>query len=356
MISFYPGPSRVHDEIPKYVRDAHQKGMLSMNHRSDEFMMLYEKTVSLLKEKLEIPNSYSVFFTSSATECWEIIAQSLIKEKSIHLYNGAFGEKWFQYTRCLHPDAQGISFPPASELKTKELKHLKTELICLTQNETSNGTQLDNRTLALVKKNNPDSLVAVDATSSMAGIYLNFSSADVWFASVQKCFGLPAGLAVLICSPRAMRCMQTIGEKNHYNSLTRMKAMMDRWQTTHTPNVLGIYMLLRVLQRSSRIRTTHKKTEARARDWIKVFKFNPYFTFYIENPAVQSFTVMCLTGKEDVIADVKKRARTDGFILGKGYGTLKKETFRIANFPALKDKEIIQLHDFFNSYTYKRKK
>src|SRR6187401_2937293 len=142
MVSFYPGPSRVHDDIPKYVKDAHQKGFLSMNHRSYEFMTLCEKTISLLKEKLEIPTSYSVFFTSSATECWEIIAQSLIENKSTHVFNGAFGEKWFQYTKQLHPQAQGIFFDPAAELNTKELKQLNTELICLTQNETSNGTQL----------------------------------------------------------------------------------------------------------------------------------------------------------------------------------------------------------------------
>ena len=82
MISFYPGPSRVHEEIPDYVKEAYREGILSINHRSEEFMSMSEKTISLLKNKLEIPKNYSVFYTTSATECWEIIAQSLSLFKS----------------------------------------------------------------------------------------------------------------------------------------------------------------------------------------------------------------------------------------------------------------------------------
>ena len=66
MISFYPGPSRVHDEIPDYVRDAYKEGILSINHRSAEFMKIVEKITRLLKNKLEIPQDYTIFFTSSA--------------------------------------------------------------------------------------------------------------------------------------------------------------------------------------------------------------------------------------------------------------------------------------------------
>src|SRR5688572_22240560 len=99
MISFYPGPSRVHDEIPQYVKEAYKKGILSINHRSDGFMEISEKTIGLLREKLNIPKDYTVFYTSSATECWEIIAQSLVTKKSHHIFNGSFGQKWFEYTK-----------------------------------------------------------------------------------------------------------------------------------------------------------------------------------------------------------------------------------------------------------------
>src|SRR5688572_15863826 len=110
MTSFYPGPSRVHKEIPEYVKDAYKAGIMSINHRSDEFVKMSETTISLLKQKLNIPKNYTVFFTSSATECWEIIAQSLVTDRSYHIYNGAFGQKWFDYTKRLHPLAVPMPF------------------------------------------------------------------------------------------------------------------------------------------------------------------------------------------------------------------------------------------------------
>jgi len=152
VISFYPGPSRVHEDIPKYVKDAYKKGILSMNHRSPEFMALCENTVSLLKEKLDIPATYTVFFTSSATECWEIIAQSIISEKSLHIFNGAFGEKWFDYTHRLVPGAQACPFDAESKLDLKKLPLKNQEVICLTQNETSNGTGLNESIIASIKE------------------------------------------------------------------------------------------------------------------------------------------------------------------------------------------------------------
>ncbi|MEJ0056258.1 MAG: aminotransferase class V-fold PLP-dependent enzyme [Bacteroidota bacterium] len=182
MISFYPGPSRVHDELSEWTKSAHKKGILSMNHRSPEFIALSEKTIMLLRKKLSVPEKYTVLFASSATECWEIIAQSLIKKKSIHVHNGAFGEKWFDYTSKLKPGAQSVSFNIEKELRPKELIFGDGEIICLTQNETSNGTQVSNKIIAAIKKNNPGHLIAVDATSSMAGIVLDFASADLWFA------------------------------------------------------------------------------------------------------------------------------------------------------------------------------
>ena len=91
-ISFYPGPSKVYEKVPKYVMDAYQKGILSINHRSPEFEALFQKTTQLLKKKLQIPEEFNIYFTSSATECWEIIAQSFTQKHSFHLYNGAFGE------------------------------------------------------------------------------------------------------------------------------------------------------------------------------------------------------------------------------------------------------------------------
>lgn len=344
MISFYPGPSRVHDEIPRYVADAHSKGILSINHRSETFIEISKKTIGLLKQKLTIPKNYTILYTTSATECWEIIAQSLITDRSYHLYNGSFGQKWFEYTKRLRTGATPLPFDLNQQLDPNELlfEH-KSGIICITQNETSNGTQVNNSILRGIKKNNPTYLTAVDATSSMGGIALDFRAADIWFASVQKCFGLPAGLALLVLSPAAVQRARSVHDHLHYNSLPFMLDMIENFQTPCTPNVLNIYLLMRVMEKSKPIKKLHEQTVKRYEEWVKFFKSFNTVKPLVTNTRVQSHTVIPVTGTPEIIARIKQYTKKNGILVGEGYGEFKPFTFRIANFPALRAKEIALL-------------
>jgi phosphoserine aminotransferase len=350
MISFYPGPSKVYDAIPRYVNDAHKKGLLSMNHRSPEFVELSKTTIGLLKNRLSIPKDYTIFFTSSATECWEIIAQSLWDQGSVHFHNGAFGQKWFDYTKRLHPEAISFPFDLNATIDVTSIPKDFAGTICITQNETSNGTQVSASTLKKIKTTSPNALLAVDATSSMAGIKLPFKNADIWYASVQKCFGLPAGLGVMACSPAAMAKASTIGEKSHYNSLTFMMEMMEKWQTSFTPNVLAIYLLYRVLESSPSISETEERIVSQYEDWIDFMASRKSISHLVTNKKVHSHTVIAVQADEKVVDQIKKDAKKNGILLGEGYGPFKPYTFRIANFPAITPKEIKTLRTFLKKY------
>lgn len=350
MISFYPGPSRIHDEIPRYVKEAAKEGILSMNHRSPEFIALAKKTAALFRKKLSVPGNYTILYTSSATECWEIIAQSLIVEKSYHFFSGAFGKKWFEYTLAINKNAEALLFSREEQLNPNDFSFpYQQAVVCLTHNETSNGTQLSNAVLKQFRSKNPRALIAVDATSSMAGVQLDFKQADIWFASVQKCFGLPAGLAIMVCSPQAIARAKAIQEKVHYNSMASMIAMMEKWQTTHTPNVMTIYLLMRVLENAKGIREVHKTTVERYKKWETYAENTNLLKPLIENKQVRSLTVLPLQGEAKAIDLIKKRAKKQGFLLGEGYGDLKQSTLRIANFPAIKSREINGLMAFLQS-------
>jgi phosphoserine aminotransferase len=349
LVSFYPGPSRVYDDIPKYVADAHIKGVLSLNHRSEEFMELSRQVVTLLRDRLGVPADFDVFFATSATECWEIIAQSLVIKESVHLHSGAFGEKWFDYTHRIKPAARALPFDREVLLKA-DLNAGTGDVICITQNETSNGTQVSVDTIRAIGKSHPAHIIAVDATSSMAGINLDFTAADVWFASVQKCFGLPAGLSVMICSQRAMKRMTEVGERAHYNSLLFVKEMMDKYQTNCTPNVLGIYLLMRVLKKMPPISRVDNVIRKRAHDWEQFIANGKRIAFVVQNKEARSSTVLALSASEDNLALLKEKAKRKGYLLGEGYGALKKSSFRIANFPAIRDEEIRDLMKFLRNY------
>lgn len=349
MLTFFPGPSKVHPELQTYLNEAFAEGILSISHRSEAFNQLSEKTLRLFRQKLGVPDSYTLLYTTSATECWEIIAQSLTRKQSVHFTSGSFGDKWFQYASALHPAARKIPMALNEALYPESLDVLEAdELICLTQNETSNGTQIDFETLAGIRGSYPDRLIALDCTSSMAGIQLPWILGDVWFASVQKCFGLPAGLGLMALSPAALQRAQEIGEKSHYNSLILMLEHIEKYQTSCTPNVLGIYLLCRVLEQIPGIEKTDSQLRLRMKNYLASLKGNALKPL-ISNDSVRSSTVLAVKGEPDYIAALKLEAKAQGFLLGSGYGKWKNDTFRIANFPAFSDSEVQAMCRFLSS-------
>ncbi|GAB2794164.1 phosphoserine transaminase [Rhabdobacter roseus] len=353
MITFYPGPSKIYPQVEQYLADAYRSGILSMNHRSAAFMTMLEGTLAALREKLAIPASYEVYLTSSATEGWEIVAQSLVARRSLHLYNGAFGEKWYAYTRRLRAEAVGLPFdfqtlPDPQAPGT----YPDAEVLCLTHNETSNGTALPDASLRALRGYFAG-LIAIDATSSMAGVATDWLLGDVWLASVQKCFGLPPGLGVLVVSPRAVARAEERAERNHYNSLLFLRENFIQNQTPYTPNTLAIYLLGRVMQQVPPLAEVDAETHRRAADWY-AFLAAQGFGLLVTEPDVRSPTVVVVQSTPAEVTRLKAAASEAGIVVGSGYGTWKATTFRMANFPAITLSEIEQFQTFLRKRSWEQ--
>jgi phosphoserine aminotransferase len=354
VVTFYPGPSKVYPQVAQYMQNAFDEGVLSLNHRSAGFMQLLQKTLQLLHQKLDIPSEYSIYLVSSATEAWEVVAQSLTAQHSMHFYNGSFGKKWFHYTANIVPNASATWFDPQHTLThhlferetaiaQHNLTHLAAaEVVCLTHNETSNGTQL---TLTDVQKirQNTDAIVALDVTSSLGGVALPWAQGDVWLASVQKCLGLPAGLGLMVCSPKALAKARLLNDHLRYNSLLAIDDNFTKFQTHYTPNVLGVYLLMKIMNQVADIQTIDSKTKARAQDWYKFINTQTPWQSLIQNTDTRANTVIAVAGEPVAIEALKKRATQHQITIGNGYGEWKSHSFRIANFPAIEDWEIEKL-------------
>ncbi len=354
MYNFYPGPSKIYPQVKEYLSEGMDSGLLEMNHRSLPFMQMLKETLILFKQKMDIPSDFSVFFTSSATECWEIIAQSLLRQQIQFFYNGAFGKKWFKYTvtnptsekaSADFPEIRGTRFFTDQPLHEAEISY-EANAWCAVQNETSNGTAISNEELEKLPQTG---LRCFDVTSSLGGQQINFRNGDVWLASVQKCLGLPAGLGILICSPKAIETAEKVNERNHYNSLLFIKENFDNYQTHYTPNILGIYLLNRLLKDLDPIELVAGKIEARAHDLYRFFDNETAFKPLVKNPATRSSTVLALECPADKLAALKQKAIENGITLGNGYGEWKENSFRLANFPAIEDQEYIYLKNFFKT-------
>lgn len=344
-LSFYPGPSRVYSRVPEYVLEAYSGGIMSINHRSKRFRKMVGELREVLFDRQGIPSDYSVIFTSSATECWEIIAQSLTRNESQHFFNGAFGAKWHAWASRL-TNAKAVSFDMEDTLPVHRLSD-SADVVCLTQNETSNGSQVSREFIATVRSKT-DALIAVDAVSSMGGLAFDYSQADVWFASVQKCFGLPAGMGLMVLSPRAVARAEELADRERYNSLL---VHLDNWsknEAPYTPNVLGLYLLLRSQKNAKPIVEIEKKLVNRHADWVEYLSRFADMTVLPVKEELRSTTVLAVTCPDP--KTILSRGNDLGIHFGKGYGPWQETTFRIANFPAIKRKEIDKAQKFLRSF------
>ncbi|MEY3854958.1 MAG: hypothetical protein RIS68_972 [Bacteroidota bacterium] len=336
MLSFYPGPSKVYPEVLGFIQEAFEEGMVSINHRSPRFELLLKSTLESLHEKWNIPSDYTIYFISSATEAWEIVSQSLVERKSMHLYNGAFGKKWAHYASQIHPESVSHAFDLQGSLSdiSGHIDFSGIDTLCLVQSETSNGTgQLIQRSDYPIDSS---SIIAVDATSSMGGIMLPWLEADVWLASVQKCMGIPAGLGLLICSPKALARAEKLQKRAHYNDILLMEENRKLFQTHYTPNVLSIFVLHKLTQFLPNLTEIHVQTVEKAKKLEDFWQNQENFEldFLIHKPELRLPTVLALKGNPRDIQKIKHICLQNQIELGNGYGIWKENTVRIANFPS----------------------
>ena len=362
-MNFYPGPSKVYSQIKEWLSEAHENNILSIQHRSQKFMDIYEKVVENLQSKLHVPKDYKIIFTSSATECWHILNDNFSEINAYHFYNGSFGKKWFEYRKVNYfKTTFEIEFEINEELNNTFFQQIpqnsySSSIICLCQNETSNATRISQNTLSNIRQNRQNDFIFIDATSSLAGQNLNIQDADAWFASVQKCFGLPAGLGIMALSPRLVEFYKRGNEEKFsqnynpkkYNQLSFLLEKANQFQTTYTPNVLGIYLLSKVAEFIPSISITSQKLEKRATELYSFLEENGY-KLLIENKSVRSQTVLAVELNESKLSLLKQKANQNAIILGNGYGKWKSTTFRIANFPQHTDTEFEILKEFLLNF------
>jgi phosphoserine aminotransferase len=340
MIYFTAGPSQIYPTVPQHLQRAVEDGILSISHRGAKFMEIYEAMENGLRAILNVPSEYHVFVFSSATEIWERIAQNCVERESFHLVNGSFSQSFSEIVKRtgkkvgLHQVADGKGF----ELDQIEIPD-SAELIAAIGNESSTGVMMPTEDLISLRKRYPEKLIVVDAVSAVPTWRVDIAQLDGLYFSVQKGFGLPAGLGVLILSPRMLerglaleKQGQFVGTYHRFSSLLEKS---QKHQTPATPNVLGIYLLAQVCAdmqpRMSELMRAHEEKYRLLSEFIAQ---HPLLDFAVEDPRHRSNTVVVA---KHLFPDAKaklKNLAAKGYEIGAGYGKFADTQIRISNFPA----------------------
>lgn len=340
-IYFTAGPAELNPKFEDFMRQAIDEQIGSISHRSGQFRKIYQHCIENLRVLMNIPASSGIFFTGSASEVWERILLNLVEHESFHLVNGSFSDKFHKYAVSAQKFAHKFEKPIGEGFSYGEIEVPEyAELICVTQNETSTGVQMREADIHKLKRSNQKRLMAVDMVSSAPIPELDLDLIDTAFFSVQKAFGLPAGLGVWIanekCLEKAKRLAKydcvTIGA---HNNLPALWKNYETYETPATPNVLGIYLLGKVAEEMNKtgIEAIRKETDEKAKKIYKYIETSNIFSIAVKNPEHRSKTV--------IVADTKKSSKgiiesmkVKNMIIGSGYGPNKDTQIRISNFPS----------------------
>ena len=339
-VYFTPGPSQLHPVVRASFESALAEDICSISHRSERFREIYRSTTGALRSLMEIPETSHVLFLSSATEAMERVIQSCVGEKSCHFVNGAFSKRFFEISQMLGRRAEKLDAVAGEgfDLVHAEVSH-DSEMICVTQNETSTGIWVPPDAVTALGAKYPDKLLAVDVVSSAPCVRLNFSAADLVFFSVQKCFGMPSGLGVLVASARSVeraRSLRTGGlHTESYHSLLSLVELGGKAQTYETPNVLSIYLLGKVAawMHDYGVEKIRRETEKKAEYMYGEISRMAGAEVFVRDTVFRSPTVITAAVSRPV-SEVRKSLSMRGLHVGAGYSDFKDRHIRIANFPA----------------------
>lgn len=347
-IFFSVGPSQLYPTVPVHIKNALKENIPSLSHRSSAFADYYKTAVTNLRKILLIPDTHEIYFTASALEGMERTIQNTVKTHSFHFVNGSFSREFYQIALDLGKTAKRFDAENGQSFDFKDaVIPDESELITFVQNETSTGVSTPLENIYAVSKSHPDKLIAIDIVSSTPYIAPDFTKIDIALFSVQKGFGLPSGLGVMIISNRAMQKARYLSNTQHsigsYHNFLKLQEFGNKYQTRETPNVMNIYLLSKVTQDilAKGIEVIRHETEVKAQLLYSFFDNHPRYKPYVQEKYRSKTTIVIdVLGESGKVVDLlTKHAIT----VAEGYGKRKDNHIRIANFPSHTEQQIKRL-------------
>lgn len=329
---FIPGPVWVRPEILQaMVRPM-------VGHRSSAFTSLFTGVT----EKLRVlfgTKQHVFVAASSGTGLLEGALLNTVARAVLTTTCGAFSERWKEIAERTGVEVDHLDYEWGTAVKPADLtdrfrgRRHHFDAVTITHNETSTGVMNPLVELAgVVRAESADTLILVDAVSSLGGAELRFDEwdLDVCIASSQKALGLPPGLAVVAVSERAMECARKKQYRGTYFDFLEFERGLASGSTPWTPALPLIYAL--------DLQLDEILDEGLAKRWARHRAMRDHtlatvtsFARPISSLQSASWTVSCLEAFEMKGSEVVKAMKDRGYTLGSGYGKLKEPTFRIAH-------------------------
>ncbi len=238
-------PKEVLNKAAQELVDFEQTGMsvMEMSHRSSHFQEIIDETESLLRELLEIPESYHVLFLQGGASLqFAMIPMNLmtVNKTCDFIHTGTWTGKAMKEAANMgsvnvvasSEDAAFSYIPLIEEINFNE----DADYIHICHNNTIYGTKYID-----LPSNDRVPLVA-DMSSSILSEKIDISNFDLIFAGAQKNIG-PAGLTIVIIKSELLKRIP-----NGVPTMLDYRTHVESGSLFNTPPTYSIYMAGLVLK------------------------------------------------------------------------------------------------------------
>ena len=326
-------------------------------HRSKEFEAIFQRA-SEKSRQLFYTSNRVLIFAASGSGLHEATVRNLAKESVLSCVNGAFAQRWHEVALANGKTAGKLDIPWDQPVTPEQvqiaLRQKHYEIVTVVHNETSTGLQNPVQAIAAaVRHTSPDTLICVDAVSSLGGAMIDMDAwgIDLVLTSSQKCLALPPGLALCAISDRALDYAASVPNRGWYFDFVRMEKHRLKDSTPATPALSLIYALDKQLDRilteglEARFARSSAMAE-RVQSWALAHGLGLYAP---EGYRSQTVTTLVATPKMNAPL-INQFLKPRGMRIAGGYGAIKDTTFRIAHMGEITMEDIEEVLEALEEY------
>jgi len=343
---FIPGPTNMPDAIRKACDVA------TIDHRSPAFARVFRPAVAGVRRILKMTAGEVFLLPSTGTGGWETALTNTLSAGDTVLAArfGMFSHRWIDMCQrhglrveiLETPWGQGAPLARIEAALRADTTHA-IKAVLATHNETATGVKSDIAGIrrALDAAGHP-ALLMVDGVSSIASMPFEFTDwgVDIAVAGSQKGFMLPAGLAIVGLSPKALARMEHAQLSRCYFDLRDQQKGYAAGAYPYTPPVgliAGLAAAIEMLEDEgmAAVYARHHRLAEGVRRAVAAWGLQ----VCAATPDLYSDTVTAVVAPEgmDGTAVVQLAAEKYGVAFGVGLGEVAGKVFRIGHLGMLSD-------------------
>ncbi len=238
---FVPGPTN----IPEDVRRAIDVPM--EDHRAPDLPDFIRPLLTDLKKIFQCTRGRALVFPGSGTGGWEAAMTNTLSpgDKVLASRFGQFSHLWIDLCQRIGLDVEYIDVEWGTGVPLEDYanrlaadKQHAIKAVLVTQNETATGVQSDVAGVRKAMQNaGHPALLMVDGVSSIGSVDFQMDQwgVDIAVSGSQKGFMLPAGLAIMCVSEKAIEASKSARSFRCYFDFKDMLAANDQGYFPYTP-------------------------------------------------------------------------------------------------------------------------